>query len=140
MGVYSQNQKYEDIFQGAVTGNDISIPIFCPDFKTVQFSILTNALANFDIEVVLSNQDLTPPNPALAVSATNQYTTGVYVDQSDQASYDSVTPNNYNPTATAVNKIFEVQTNGARWFFVRVKNYVAGSLLTSDADLFSNFT
>lgn len=139
MANFSQNQKYKDIFQGAVTADAVSIPIFVPDFKTDEFSILTDAAADFDIEVVISNQEL-PPDPTQPVSPTNQYTTGVYIDESDQASYDSVTPSLYNPSGNAVNKIFECQLDGARWFFLRVLNYSAGTLLSADADLFSNFT
>lgn len=39
MSVYAQNQNYKDVLNAPGSEGGISIPIFCPDFKTMQFTM-----------------------------------------------------------------------------------------------------
>lgn len=132
LGAY---QLHENLFENAVA-NGVSRAVFAQDFKTIQFTISTNALANLDIEVIKSNQEL-PPDPTVAASPTNQYSVVGYTDESDQVFYAGGTP--YNPSGVSVNKTFNVETTGARWIFYKVSGYVAGTLEKLDCELFSNF-
>lgn len=138
MSILSQNQRYPNVIPVNTVANAISIPIFAADFSKLQFSLLADALANFNITVVKSNQE-NPPDPSIPVSATNMYSDCMYSDESTQVNYDSTTP--YNPGASAIiDKNFLIQTQGARWFFIVLSGYAAGTLNKLDAFLFSNET
>lgn len=133
----SQNQRYPNVIPAGTTANAISIPIFAADFTKLQFSLLTNSAADYNVTVVKSNQE-NPPNPALAISATNMYSDCMFSDESTQVNYDVLSP--FNPTSVALDKNFSLQTQGARWFFIVVSGYTAGAVLKLDAFLFSNET
>ena len=137
MGVLSQNQKYPDVIPRNTVANAISIPIFCSDFDKIQFSLLNDAAADFNITVVKSNQDA-PPDPSSPISTTNMYADCMFSEEGTEVNYNVVTP--YNPGATAADKNFLVQTGGARWIFIVLSGYSAGTLLKLDAFLFSNET
>lgn len=137
MSILSQNQKYPNAIPQNTVANAISIPIFGPDFDKLQFSLLTDATANFNITVVKSNQD-NPPDPSLPVSPTNMYGDCMFSDEGTQVNYDAVSP--FNPGAVAVDKNFILQTGGARWFFIVLSGYTAGTLKKLDAFVFSNET
>jgi len=113
--------------------------IYTADFKSIEFSITTNdATCDFDIVVVSSIQS-TPPDPALPVSADNQWTTDVaYIDEGNGATYNGTT--RYNPASEggAVSKIFRLNTNGAVWILIAATNFVAGTLLGVNVTLSDN--
>ena len=136
MSVYTDYQLHPNIFVNPVTANAKSITTFAQDFKTIQFSIQTDASANFDVQVIVSNSFL-PPDITVAASASNMYNYVGYTDESNQVYDSSTSP--YNPTGTAVNKTFNVETTGARWVFFQISNYSAGTLERLDCMLFSNF-
>lgn len=137
MSILSQNQRLPNIIPANTEANAISLPVFAPDFDKLQFSLLTNSAADFDITVIKSNQEL-PPDPSAPVSPTNMYADCMFSEEGTQVNYNATTP--YNPGSTAVDKNFLVQTQGARWFFVKLSNYSDGILLKLDAFLFSNET
>lgn len=141
MSILAQNQTYKNVFGGAVSDDSISIPIFCADFKTIQFTIVPDSSADFDINVYVSNQnpsDQQPPDLSVPSTTDNQYAPVAYIDTATGGAYTSSSL--YNPSGTSgATKIFEVNTNGARWVFITVENYSAGELSVCDVQLFSNF-
>lgn len=137
MSQNSQNQRYSNIIPANTVANAISLPIFAPDFSKLQFSLLSDATADFDITVLKSNQQ-DPPDPSLAVSATNMYGDCLFSEEGTEVNYNETTP--FNPGAQAVDKNFLMQTQGARWFFIVLSGYSAGTLKKLDAFLFSNET
>ncbi len=138
MSILSQNQKYHDVIPFNTAADAISIPIFCADFSDLQFTIVTDPTADFDIEVLKSNQQLNPPDPSLPSTEGNEYSDLAYTDESDGVNYNLTTP--FNPGGNAVSKTFKLGTNGARWIFIKLLNYSAGALKKCDVDLFSNET
>ncbi len=139
MGILSQNQHYPDVIPRSTVADAISIPIFCPDFAEIQFTVLVDASADFDFEVLKSDQKL-PPDPSLPSSPLNLYADVIYTDEGSGVNYDLGTPYNPATPGSVTTKIFKVQTSGARWIFLKLFNYAAGTLLKADVDLFSNFT
>lgn len=137
MSIFSQNQCYADVIPVNTKANAVSIPVFMADFKTAQFTIVTNATANFNIEVLKSNQE-NPPVPTSASYQNNQWVSIQYVDESNGVDYSPTSL--YNPGSTAVTKVFNVETEGARWIFIKISTYVAGALLKCDVELLSNNT
>lgn len=129
-----QNQNYNNVIPAGTAANATSIAIPAADFRIMNFTIVTNSAASFTINVLKSNQ-LTPPDPTIAASATNQYSTVAYKDEGTTTVYK--VGSLYNPTTTAVDETFEVETGGARWFFIQITGYVAGALLKCDATLFA---
>lgn len=134
MSIFSQYQLYKNLFSNAVA-NGISNPVFSQDFKTIQFSIDTDATAAFDIKVFKSNEEL-PPNLAVASAPGNLYSSVGYTDEASGVFYSGAVP--FNPTAAAVSLTFNVETTGSRWVFFTIANYSAGTLIRLDCELFSN--
>lgn len=136
MSIYSENQLYKNVMNlGQIPGNPvaaagISIPIMASDFKTIKFTVVAGA---DDVlpEVVVSDQ-LTPPDPNQAASATNQWQSAGYTDV-NQVYYDSD-----NPATVAAGDvgIFNVETAGCRWVFILTPDQTNQPVV--DVSLFSN--
>ena len=62
----------------------------------------------------------------------------MFYEEGTQVNYNAVSP--YNPVGAVADKNFTLLTQGARWFFIVLSNYSAGTLLKLDAFLFSNET
>lgn len=99
---------------------------------------------NFLVQLFKSNQDInTPPNPALPISATNQYAQIAYQDEQGGVNYDTAHPFssaydvNVNPLPY-MQKTFKASTEGAVWVFLKISTYTGGALAYSEIDLFSN--
>jgi len=134
--LFSQALRYNDVIPQNTVANATSIPVFCADSREIFFTIRVSANANFTINALISNQEL-PPDPTVATSNTNLYSTVAYQDLDTEVTYN--TGNLYNPTApgSITTKTFAIQTNGARWIFIQLTGYSAGTLLKTDVD---NFT
>jgi len=117
------------------TADGVSAPIFVAGTKSIEFSIVTDATADFDILCIGSLQE-TPPDPSLAVGADNDYQYILYQDEETSGSYNASTP--YNPTSTAVSRLFRFNTEGIRWAFIEVNNYVAGTLVVCNVNISDN--
>lgn len=141
MSILSQNQRYTNVIPAGIPNGEptVSIPIFASDFDKLQFSALVDGDAQFDFTVVKSNQE-NPPDPSLPVSPSNMYSDCSYSDESTQVNYNATTPYNPNGPTVLTDKNFLIETQGARWFFILITNYSAGTLLKLDAFLFSNET
>lgn len=139
MSILSQNQRINDVIPRRTHADAVSIPIFAPDFSEIEFSLLVAAASDFDIIVVKSNQE-DPPDLTSPQSATNMFADCSFSDESTNVNYNSTSP--YNPSAAGatLNTNFKVQTEGARWVFIVLLNYMAGSIDKLDANLFSNET
>lgn len=139
---YSDPKIYPNIIPANTIANANSIPIFCPDHGVIEFTIQFDGTANYNIGGVMSNQEL-PPALGSAVGPTNEYNTVAIQDVDTEVTY--VTGSPFNPSTAASGggalpagaKTFRVQTGGARWFFIQLSGYVAGTLVKADAGLFS---
>ncbi len=136
MSILSQNQRIPNVIPINTEANAVSIPIFAPDFSRLQFSLLTDTNADFNITVKKSNQE-NPPDPTLPVSPLNMYADCMFSEEGTQVNYNDASP--YNPGG-AVDKNFLLQTQGARWFFIILSDYSDGIMQKLDAFLFSNET
>lgn len=123
------------IFQNVVA-NANGNPALVADCKTNNFSLVTDAAANFKVFVYKSDQEL-PPDISLSQSSTNEYSEVSYTDQADGTSYGP--GNEFNPSAVAVNKNFNIETTAARWIIIAIENYSAGTVLRLVLSSFSNF-
>lgn len=134
MSIYEQNQIYPSIIPDGTQANAISIPVMGSPFETLKFTIQTDANAAFDITALQSNQDI-PPNPATPELPSNLYSDILFTDDSTGVNYNSTSPV---VVAGASTKTFTIQTHGARWIFIKLSSYSAGTLLKCDAELFAN--
>lgn len=139
---YSDPKIYPNIIPANTVANATSIPIFCPDHGVIEFTVQFDGTANYNLTGIMSNQEL-PPTPSTSESSTNEYNPVAIQDVDTQVTY--VTGSLFNPSTAASGggalaagaKTFRVQTGGARWFFLQLSSYVAGTLVKSDASLFS---
>lgn len=123
--MFDINQSNPGILKNISTDANSRV-IFVQDVDKIKFTIVTDASADFDVEVFQSIQEL-PPDPTISASSTNQYSPVSYQDEGDDVTYTGSIP--FNPTAAAVQKTFNVNTTGARWIFFRIAGYVAGTLI-----------
>lgn len=144
MSVYSQNQVYKNIIVNGAASDIASLPVFAADFKTVVLDISVDAAADFEIAVYRSdnvdNKNLPiPPNVNLPQSTLNEYEEVSYTDPAG-TTYGPGT-NRFNPSTGAVKATysFNVETTGAKWFCIAIRNYAAGTLYVANIVLFSNF-
>lgn len=134
--IFSQNHRYNDVIPQNTSAAAISAPVFCADFGKVEFTLLFGSTSNYTITAIISNQE-NPPDPSLAVSATNLYSTVAYQDLDTQTIYKTAALYNPSVPGATLAKTFQVETPAARWFFLEVTGYVAGTLLEADVDLFT---
>lgn len=133
MSVYATPLVYPKVFVNK-SSNGLSLPAFAPDSAVQQFSITTDASADFVIQVVISNQK-NLPDPTVSQSATNMWAYCAFTDEELEVTYTTLNP--YNPTGAVANKIFNIENTGARWVFLVISSYSAGTLLQADISLFS---
>lgn len=138
MTVWKSSQSYPKVFEG-LQADAISPAFLVADFQSTQFSIAAAAGSDFDVQCIISNQ-YEAPNPALPVSANNEYEDCAYTSLDDPASYRTVA-NPYNPTEDgpgAVSKNFRFNQGGSRWAFIRIFNYATGTLTVCNVVLADN--
>lgn len=114
--------------------NKVSDPIFVADTKSIEFSAQLAALSNFKIRCWVSVQK-DPADPSSALSATNDFQDVLYVDEGAPASYNGTTP--YTASGAA-SKIFKFNTEGVRWAWIELYDYVAGEWVVGNANLSDN--
>jgi len=94
-----------------------------PEFKTVNIKLICPALSSFTIKFVKSNQE-TQPDFDAAASTTNQWEFVQVVDLDTGATVNGSTGI---AVAAAVDRSFEVNTNGMTWFTAIISSYMSGS-------------
>lgn len=94
---------------------------------------------SFTIKAYTSNNDLiSPPNPTLPVSPTNQYEQVMYTDDQGGVNYDVANPFTEGAaTPYYTEKSFRMFPKGAIWCFL-VFTYTSGALAKCDIQLFNN--
>lgn len=107
----------------AKAANGIGAVALVEDYKSMNFNFIAPALSNYTIKFVKSNQT-TRPDFTAAQSATNEWNTVEVIDLEDGNAIDGDTGI---AVAGAVNRSFEVNTNGIRWFAAIISSYVAGT-------------
>lgn len=136
---YAQHALYKNVFSSPVSADENSQVVLCADFDNIQFylDVLSGGSPDFDVQLFISNQDLTnPPDPSIDSSSTNQYDQVMYSDQAGGVNYDAEHP--YNPSAGITEHSFKALPKGAVWCFLRIANYSAGTLTKADINLFNN--
>ena len=134
--LYSEPLRYNNIIPAGTTANATSIAVLAADSAVIEFTVQFNAAANYTLSAIISNQEL-PPDPTQTLSVTNEYSAAACKDLGTQTIYTTAALFNPSTAALAGTRTFQVQTNGARWFFLQLAGYTAGTLLKADADLFT---
>ncbi len=131
-----QNQIYKDALTPGTADNFIGRPIFCAPFKTMQVSMFLGDSGDFEVKILKSNQeDL--PDPDLGDSNDNQFEYVGYTDDSNGVNYNAETPYNPGTNTESGTKVFNVETQGARWIWVSIDNFGAGEVQSCDVELFT---
>lgn len=106
-----------------------------PNIGVTTETVTVSAAPDFTIQALGSN-DENPPDLSLPSNVGNEYYDIAYTDSSTQSTYDGSTP--YHPTVQETRN-FQLETNGVRWWFVKMVLHTAGAIGLVKASNFSNY-
>lgn len=125
---YGRRQIEDHLFKTGTgnvgNANGASRIVMVQDFKSVQLELAASADADMTVTFYKSDQEVIP-NPLVAASFSNSYEPVAIRDNDDSVLYNG---NTGVALTGSEQQSFEVQTNGSRWVFAVISNYVAGSV------------
>lgn len=136
MAVQKETSVYQQIFSN-LQQDKIAGPLSVKNTKSIEFSIVADSNADFNIRCIGSVQD-DAPDPSLAMSDTNDYQYILFQDETASASYNGANPFNPNAFTGSVSKLFRFNTSNIKWAFIEVYDYTAGTLLVTNVLLSDN--
>lgn len=125
---YGRRQIEDHLFKTGTANlgnaNGASRIVMVQDFKSVQLELAASADADMTVTFYKSDQEVIP-DPTQAASFSNSYEPVAIRDNDDSVLYNGSTGV---ALTGSEQQSFEVQTNGSRWVFAVISNYVAGSV------------
>lgn len=120
---------------GTVTGVFVTNETITGGTSGAHATSVNLQIPNFQVAVIKSNQE-TLPDPTLPSGPDNKYSYVSYVDEATGVDY--AVGNFFNPSAIGgVDRTFNIESTGSRWYWIQILGYVSGMANRIDAELTS---